>query len=241
MDELEEHGARVRSRISSRRSGAAASATPSGLARRGSTAAAPARTSRVTSRTQRKPKTATIAAPTATTPAHDEPDEHARDADREADRPEARRGRCGFSSWCSLTLGSPRDSTDPVLRACQRRTSCRNAAPTRAILPICVGRRAPGCRTRPSGASTSSRTSGLISISGGHSRAPSAGPFAVASMPSLPPYGLQRRRVVELVERPLGEHDVALRVDVGARRRRRPARSRARPRARRPRRPTSRG
>ena len=62
---------------------------------------------------------------------------------------------------------------------------------------------------------TRSRTSALISISGGHSRAPS-GSLVRRVDPELAAVELEGRRVVEVVERPLGEQHVALRIDVGA-------------------------
>ena len=80
-------------------------------------------------------------------------------------------------------------------------------------------RRPRGSAPRPYSSQRSStrrRTSSLISISGGH--APRALLRALVRRvdPELAAVELQRRRVVEVVERALADQHVALRVDVGA-------------------------
>ena len=132
-------------------------------------------------------------------------------ADGEADRPQARAGdvrmfvvvRLQAQTGFNLVVGTTVNVVTGGANSDGNRG--RHARGT-------VGR----SRTRPSGDRRAHGSPRLISISGGHSRAPSSGPFAVASMPSLPPKNWQRRGVVEVVERPFGEHDVALRVDVRA-------------------------
>ena len=120
-----------------------------------------------------------------------------------------------LSSGFSLTRSSPSQIQSVGTRACQRRNSC---VKVRARAPFCTS--APeGAAGRPSSAqraSTRDLISAVISISGGHSRRPSAGPLAVASKPILPPYAWIVGRVVELVDRPLAELDVARGIDVRA-------------------------
>ena len=67
--------------------------------------------------------------------------------------------------------------------------------------------------------STSARISALISISAGHSRAPSVGQLGGRVDPELAADELALGRVVEMVGGPVGEDDVAGRIDVRARRR----------------------
>ena len=152
-------------------------------------------------------------------------------------------GTCGFSSAPVAPARSPallRESRNRLPTAVDDVNDVAAAASERPRPSVrALGRRR--CRTRPSGGRRARRISALISISGGHSRAPSSGPFAVASIPSLPPKNWQRRRVVEVVERALGEQRRRASGRRWRRRRRRPARSRARRRARRRRRPPSTG
>ena len=167
-------------------------------------------------------------------PRDDQADEQDDHADGEADRPETRARNMGVF----------------VVRL-QRGSGEIQAVWARLVNVVTGGANSDGFRRSMPGEpylipysshrrSTRACTSPDISISGGHSRVPSSGPFAVASMPILPAEELQRRRVVEMVERALGDHDVALRDRRWRRRRTSPARSRARRRARRrPRSPSS--
>ncbi len=104
-------------------------------------------------------------------PAHEQADECERDADGNADRPEA---RCRRVTLLGLVHRSP-----GLRVACCSIQSCRISP----VNVVTVASR-PYSRQR---LSTSSLISADISISSGHSRASSSGSLCVASMPSLPP------------------------------------------------------
>ena len=164
------------------------------------------------------------------------------DGDRGADGDDRASRRSG------PTRSTPRRSRSRSARGSDPGRACSRAVPT---LRIQHGRRRGQRRNRrransyafarrvqrePSAIpyssqrrSTRLRTSSLISISGGHSRVPSAAPFVRRVDAELAAVELERRRVVEVVERPLGQQHVPLRVDVRADARRRPPRSRGRP------------
>ena len=127
-------------------------------------------------------------------------------ADREADRPEARtRERC--ACLVPRSLGSTVNGAVNDVRCAERNS---DAFARR------VQRERARCRTPPSGGSTSPAPPALISISGGHSRVPSAGPLCVASMPSLPPQNCRVGAWSRWSSGPSRQQHVALRVDVGA-------------------------
>ena len=149
-------------------------------------------------------------------PADHQADEQADDADGEADRPQARRRklrsivpRALFQAVSPLTRSGWIQSLQVWPR--QRRNSWRNAPSRRAVRA--AGSPRPYSSQR---SSTRRRTSSLISIS----VRPRPRAFLRALVrrvdPELAAVELQRRRVVEMVERALADQHVALRVDVGA-------------------------
>src|SRR5215210_6111768 len=124
--------------------------------------------------------------------ADDEPYEDARDADGEPDRPNARRGqmrlvvsavRLQLRPSSALVRGESTRRIRPAGERLRQRRNKRCKAPRR---PSCSAARASSPYSLQR-ASTRAFTSGVNSISGGHSRVPSSRPFAVASMPILPP------------------------------------------------------
>ncbi len=177
------------------------------------------------SRTQRKPKTSAITAPTISagtlttrpTRMHATP----------IAKPIGQRlgaGRCCVSRSSSLTRWL-RASRAPVLiqppcpAACQRSTDgvdLRLPHPVRR--PFCTVPRS-GCSGNPSSAqraSTRARTSAAHLDLGRPLARALVRALRRGVEADLPAEGRQHRGVVELVDRAVGEDDVALRVDVGA-------------------------
>src|SRR5581483_1094228 len=195
-------------------SGAASSATSTATVPGGGGACAGSRTPRVRSSTQRKPNTSARAAPI-TTP-HQLTTNPTRRQTTPTANPTGHRlgaGTCGLSS-CELTLETLRHSIAPSFGV-SKTYRASQTAPARGILTI--------PRLRASGepvlgpAPVDER---LHLLAHADRLGPGAGalvrPLRGGVEADLAAVAGQQRGVVELVDRPLGELDVPLGVDVGA-------------------------
>ena len=188
---------------------------PARRARRSSSGSGSARVSVPRSRIQSQPKATAMIAPSRTI--HQPTTRPVRRTATPIANPTGQRlggGTCGCPPRARQYRAAP-PSADPSISGGVAVNAATTVARWRAARP----RSADASRPMPYSSqrrSTSSFTASSISISGGHGRAPSSGSFARRVDPELAADELPLGRVVEVVERPVGDHDVALRIDVRA-------------------------